>query len=382
MMPQRWWLALGCLAVTCMCLSAVGAQTLPAPTPSGPQAPRPPQSAPPTPPGQDQQQQQIAPPAAPAPDASPPSTNNFSQGAEAGSSLATTAAPNMFGDFLGVYTSISGHRIPVNVPGPFKVADNGSPIPQDNFGVFYQYFSNVLGGGTPTDRSVGRTTVHREVADIEQSFFCKWTSVEARVPFIQTNANGDGYETIGDLNLIFKQALYKSECDEAVVSAGLSVVVPVGNSIFYGTPSGGQEKFHATLVQPFVGYYFDCPHSGYFLQGFFSAELASDPRFPSFAFADVALDKWLYYTHCCKACISGIALEFEFHSNSALTNAGQRRLNNNDAATVAALEQIALTTGIDFIFYRHANIGVAVTVPVTGPVPYDYEMMTRINFKF
>jgi hypothetical protein len=393
MKPKRCWWVLGGLAVICGHLNAAEPELLsvsPGPAavvraqkpdqPATPQAPAPPQGQPAPAPGQPAAPQpaQAAPQAtAPSPtDTAAPTTDAYSQAPPAGGEAGASANPNMFGDSLSPFTTVSGQRLPVVSPGSFKLADNGSPFPHDNYGVQYQYYSNVSStNGSP------RNFLHLETLDIEQSFFCKFLSIEARLPFTQLDAGPNGQDTVGDLNLIYKQVLCKGECDRTLLSGGVSVVVPTGNSIFYDLPDGTTTRFHTTLFQPFLAYFVDCPCHGWFLQGFTSAELSADPRFPEFVFVDVGLSKWLYYTHCCK-CLTGVAGTVEFHSNTAVSNAGLYRLQNAASATAAALEEITITAGLSFVLNHRSEIGFAANMPVMGPRPYDYEFITHINLKF
>lgn len=100
------------------------------------------------------------------PDATtPPSTDAFSAGAEGGSSVASSAAPNMIGDYLGlsttspatIITSLSDRsvanyaivtettqvRTTVLAFGAFKIAENESPQAQDRFYLSYNHYSTV-----------------------------------------------------------------------------------------------------------------------------------------------------------------------------------------------------------------------------------------------
>ncbi len=372
-MPSRWWSVLGVLTLICMPVRAADPAT--PQTPPAPAAPRPPAAAPPA---AAPAVPQPAPPA-PAPDTNmgAPQTDAYSEAPPSGGEAAASANPNMFGDYLGVYCVQNSHLVPVVGQGPFKIADNDSPFPHDSFGILYQYYSNIAGDTPPFSRSFS----HREVLYAEQSFFCGYTSFEVRVPFIQVDAGHEGDSYVGDLNFIVKQALFR-DGESDVLTVGLSVVAPTGNSIFATNNTGAQEKFHPTLIQPFLGFFKDLPDVGYYLQGFVSVEFSDDPRFPSLAFADVGLGKWLYYNKCWDRFLTGVAATVEFHSDSAISDAGLRRVNDLTADTAAPLEEIAITAGVDFIFLRHGSIGFGVSVPLTGPSPYDYELITRMNFKF
>ena len=145
-------------------------------------------------------------------------------GGEGGSGSLASAAPNMIGDFLGSYRSLSfiinrdGGSSFINDLGTTnslnpKIAENNSPLPRDRVGFRYNYFSNALsitGLSNTTvpapDLGTGRTLRATQTRDYdlnqytfnyERTFLDRRASVEVRVPFTQSLSSRIDYSVGG-----------------------------------------------------------------------------------------------------------------------------------------------------------------------------------------
>jgi len=323
-------------------------------------------------------------PAQPAqPAAEAPVTDAFAQAPDAGTEAPTSFAPSMFGDFLGIFGNLNGQLYPLAQQGPFKLTDTGSPIPGNRVSLDFQYFSQGLGSGGTTGQN---TYAERLTLGLERAFFDNRFSIGARIPGFRLDTGSFVEEELGDINLIGKYAVL-SECDR-VVSLGLSVILPTGPEILTNGPTG-LTAFHPVLFQPFVGWY--RANDRLFTQGFASVLAAADPRFPKYAFLDVGVGYWLYRAErdvCRTQILTGIVPCLEAHTNFGIANVGIDQLsggglpNVSASPTVSVEMEAVITAGVTYEFFRKLNVGLGAGVPITGPTPFDFELLANITFKY
>lgn len=216
------------------------------------------------------------------------------------------AMPAMIGDFMGIYylrtipvviyNTGTGDRdpaaplggLPLVSRGPFKVAENESPEPQDRVFVTYNYFK-VRGNYPEINPFTESLDLQRVTVGFEKSFWNGHGSIGVRVPFFDANyvgrtrivPNPDGSfdigdplmddledSELGDITLLFKAAI--GCCAEhKLCSFGLAVTLPTGPSIeAYNVPTGTFQDKHAGILQPFVGYLWT--GNNWYVHGFFS----------------------------------------------------------------------------------------------------------------
>ena len=103
------------------------------------------------------------------------------------------SVPNMIGDFIGATSTPSGYWSTTNpgagsVVGRLKMADNGSPMPQDRLIFDYSYFGNVPLFRVPMLPGMFRSgvDVHRFTLGIEKTFLDGLTSLEVKAPMAAT----------------------------------------------------------------------------------------------------------------------------------------------------------------------------------------------------
>jgi hypothetical protein len=370
-----------CLALVC---GRASAQTVrqTAPCPTGPQAPGclPAMPGLSTPlPGQEGAQpgQEGAQPGADA--AQPPSTDAFAGGTPAGGSETGGFNPAMFGDLIGgpnVATTVhlpNGATVAALVPilarGSFKIADNESPRPTDRVFFSYNYFDRIntsfQGSGTPP------FNLNREVIGFEKTFFNGNASFGLRMPFLSLSNNAFGNtdsNQVGDLSFIIKWALLNNRITGDVLSVGMVVTAPTGDPFI----AVNGNSINPWLLQPYVGYIVN--RGDFYLQGFTSLTVPTDSQDVTLLLNDIGVGYWVFRDPHGRV-LKGLVPTFEAHLLTPLDHRGSQNAGG-------VPDYLSLTGGINAVFGRNSTLGFAVGAPVTGPRPYDMEVVASLNIRF
>jgi hypothetical protein len=261
--------------------------------------------------------------------------------------------PNMFGDSegMGNGVSVSGPYGLSSSDGPLaggnrrlKIAENDNSLPQDRVFFLYNHFQDA---GSIDDMPTYGLATHRTISldrytvGFEKTFRDGLWSVEMRMPF----GCGYGYEStdfgvfagqIGNLDVVLKRVLYKSETTVAAI--GLCVDTPTGSDAT-GTGQGVQYDIHnqAAFLSPFLGV-LRSPNDCWFYQGFLQVDVPTngnridyvDPLTTSGSFgvlhdqtllyADLSVGRWLKRNPCADW-VTGVAAVAELHYTTTLQDA-------------------------------------------------------------
>jgi hypothetical protein len=248
-------------------------------------------------------------------------------------------------------------------PGPFKVGENESPLPEDRFFVTYNYYNNV---GTA---DVSRFDVHREVAGFETSFLDGDASIGLRLPFLQQPGSEVGRDDFGDLSVLFKFAFLNDRETGNVLSSGLVVTAPTAGrhlTNFAGT-------HETTLLQPFGAYIFNMDRL--YVHGFSSFIFPADSSDPTLMSNDVGVGYRLIQNDG-DAMFRYVIPTVEGHLTTALSKRGLDRL------PVGFPDTFVLTTGIHLGLSGRGRLTLAVGTPMTGPRTFDVEGIVQFNYRF
>lgn len=316
------------------------------------------------------------------------------QAGEAGTASASSFNPTMFGDLIGIrrYRMVpvpqkqvgrqNGATVQAQPPlrtgsvpvvsftaNAFKITENESPRPTNRVFATFSFFNDVNGPINPP--GFGTANLYRETLGFERTFLDGNASFGLRMPFVQDSGPNSIVENtfIGDLNLIFKYALYNDPSGD-VFSTGLVVTLPTGPS--FEIP--GESDLHPTLFQPFLGYITNIGNT--YLQGFSSLIVPTDMRDSILLFNDVAIGYRVYQSPNPDALVTAVMSQFEVHINTPLTHRG-----TSDDLT-GFPDMVNLTGGVVLQLYGRATLGVAVGTPVTGPKPWAMEAMSYFNLYF
>ncbi len=227
----------------------------------------------------------------------------------------------------------------------------------------------VLGFDPPP--ALKRLDVHREVFGFEQAMMDNTFSVGVRLPLIQQigDSSLDGSH-IGDVDVIFKYALLNDEESGDVLSAGLMVTAPTGESDL----AVEGRKIHPALIQPFIGYFAN--FGDFYVQGFSSLIVPTDSRDATLFCNDVAVGYRLYRDESDSGLIRSISPVLEGHLTTPLDNRGAHD-------SPAGFPDIFVgTAGVHLGLGERASLTVGATTPLTGPQPYDAEGIVQFNFRF
>jgi hypothetical protein len=298
-------------------------------------------------------------------------------GSEAGSGASGSLAPNMIGD-LGVTGNFfvaqgtSRNRtfvaVPIAVRGTFKISENESPRPQDRIFFNFNYFNDVhLLGGPPTSFQL-----YRETFGFEKTFLDQNASFGVRLPvFIKSgDTAGVGIDGVGDVSVIGKYAFINNRDNGNLLSGGLVVTAPTGRDALLADGT----KLNSTFLEPYVGYIYNLENS--YLLGFSSIIVPTDSRDTTFIANDLAFGYRLYRGEA-GSMISQIVPVIEGHINTPLNNR-----TNNVNNLIYFPDQVVLTGGVHFGLYNRTWLTLGAATPVSGPKPFDFEILALLNYRF
>jgi hypothetical protein len=306
----------------------------------------------------------------------------------------------MFGDQLSIPAIAFSPRQNPNFPPPptgvvqlrqgaavvpsvraFKISENESPRPRDRLYFGFNYFADV-------NEAVNRrfaadirdVRVFRETFGVEKTFLDRDASIGLRIPLNTLRADttipgiDDTNTAIGDLSVIGKYAFWRNDQTGSLLSAGLAVTAPTGPDDFAG--SSAITAFHSTILQPYLGLIWSADR--WFLHGFSAINVPTDSQDVTLLHNDFGLGYVLYRSCECDALLTAIVPTFEVHVNNPLNHRGA--FDVDDLAGTP--DWVSLTMGPTFEFNRRSTLALAFNTPVTGPRPYDYEVLVQFNWRF
>ena len=262
----------------------------------------------------------------------------------------------------------------------FKIADNESPQPRDRVYFSFNYFDDLYGSAN-RDRGapIRNIRVYRETFGLEKTCLGGAASVGLRLPlnefFADTSLAGltGTPTTVGDLSIILKYALWRSADNSRVVSAGLAVTAPTGPDSF---AASGLRRFHSTTLQPFAGYLW--AGGNCFLHGFAAVDVPTDANDVTLLFNDLGVGYFLYRAAEPDRFLTAVAPTFEVHVNTPLNHRGGPILAN----ALVPSDVVNLTAGVNLMFLGKTRLGLGVVAPVTGPRPFDVEVVAQLRCSF
>jgi hypothetical protein len=263
----------------------------------------------------------------------------------------------------------------------FKIADNQSPMPQDRVFFSFNDFYNV---NDTVNKKLGAAVsglqVYREILGVEKTLFDGDASIGLRMPINSLYASShrpslNGMSTsVGDLSIFGKYVLWRDQKTGSLISGGLSVTTPNGPTRFAGSPVG--VAYRDAQIQPFLGFFF--AFDRFYIQGFTSIDVPTDPNDVTVYFNDVGIGYFLYKSQDPHALLQAFVPTFEVHINDPLNHRGA--LNVKDP--VGMQDVVDLTYGANVLLGKRTLISNAIVTPVTGPRPFDIEYALFVNIYF
>ncbi len=263
-----------------------------------------------------------------------------------------------------------------------KVADNQSPMPQDRLYFDFNYFNNInKAANERLGIDVHDVQAYSYTFGVEKTFLNGDASIGLRVPInslstVSGSAGFDGTWTdIGDLTVILKYLVFKDQEGDAL-SAGLAVTAPTGPRGFAGANQFATPN--PTVIQPFMGYRVAMGQD-WFVQGFFAGDFPTDQSDVTMFYSDVGVGYFLVRRpQCSPNILTAIVPTFEVHVNDPLNHRGAF----NGLDLVGTADVVNLTTGITFEINHRSTFTFGIVTPVTGPKPFDIEVLAQVNWSF
>jgi hypothetical protein len=289
-------------------------------------------------------------------------------------------APGIRGGNTGVVGSAGTSSLIFKAVG-LKISDNQSPAPQDRVFYSFNYFDNL---NASVDKHIGSPVqnlqVYHELFGIEKTFWDGQGSFGFRIPLntisLKSTANvaglGGTSTATGDLSIFMKYVLYRNDRG-GLITTGIQVTPPTGPGAFGGNKY--YSYFRDTQIQPFIGYIFS--KNRFFLQGFSSINVPTDSRDATLLFTDVAIGYYAYRPTDLNRLVSAIVPTAEAHLTTPLNHRG---FNPNDIASMPDI--LNMTVGTNLELRRRAVITAAYVTPVTGPKPFNAELVLLLNIRF
>jgi hypothetical protein len=331
----------------------------------------------------------------PAPPTTPPLT--FEGGPAVRGATFAYATPNLQGDQLGIPAIAFGPRGSSRFPPPpgqaqgavvvpsvrsFKIAENDSPFPRDRVYFGFNYYEDV---NKAINRRFGSDfedlRVYRGTFGLEKTFLDGDISLGLRLPVnrLETSSRvpdlGGESTAAGDLTLILKAALWGDREAGRVITTGLAVTAPTGPSRFAGF-NGITPNVHSTVLQPFVGAVWGM--GDFFVHGYSALDIPTDSSDVTMFYNDIGLGYFLYRDSACDSLVTAVVPTFEVHINTPVTHRGA--FDTTDPSGTP--DVIALTAGVTFELHRRATLALGFVTPVTGPRPFDWEVLAQFNLHF
>jgi hypothetical protein len=260
----------------------------------------------------------------------------------------------------------------------FKISENEDPRPQDRAYLGFNFYNDVNDAvNSRLGSDIHHIRVYRETFGLEKTFVDGGASVGLRLPLNTLTAEsaipglGGSSTDVGDLTVILKGLLWYDRQTGNLVSGGLAVTTPTGPDSFANFTR--INNFHDTTLQPYVGYRW--ARGDLFVHGFSAFDVPTDSNDVTLMYNDIGLG---YYFSRDSRAVTAVVPTFEVHVTTPLNHRGA--FNFSDPAGTADL--VDLTTGVTLHLWRRATLAVAVVTPVTGPRPFDFEVLTQLNVRF
>ncbi len=268
----------------------------------------------------------------------------------------------------------------VFVTHDFKIAEDQNPAPQDRVFVDFNYFDNVNHAiNVATQVPFRDLQVYRETFGLEKTFLDGDASLGLRLPLDTLDASSDqtglgsDRTAVGDLTVILKGVLCRDTESGSLLSAGLAATFPTGKRAFAG--SDVFTPIHDTVLTPYLGYLWKMDK--WYVQGFESIEVPTGHDI-TLLHTDVQLGYYLLQNKDEDALLSAVVPIFEVHVTDPLDHRGA--LHTLDP--LGTDDFIDLTTGVTVELKHRATLALGVVTPVTGPKPFDVEVLLQFNIFF
>jgi hypothetical protein len=267
----------------------------------------------------------------------------------------------------------------------FKIGENQSPMPQDRFYFTFDYFNDLNGVlNRRFEAPVDNLRAFRYIFGLEKTYDEGRGSLGIQLPLDSLTADstiqgpfnkpGGTSTSLNDLTIYTKYILKRNPVTGSLISAGLAVTPTTGPSTFAG--AGYLAAVHDTTVQPFIGYLWR--RGDFFLHGFTAIDVPTSVRDVTMVYNDIGIGYYVYRDPDPDAVLTALVPTFEVHVNSPLTHGDY----NNMLDLTGTPSVVNLTYGVSALIGPNSVFTFGVVTPMTGPRPFNYEMLFLFNFRF
>jgi hypothetical protein len=263
----------------------------------------------------------------------------------------------------------------------FEISEDEGPRPQDRVYFGFNYFDNVNKYVNEVlESDLHRLRVYRETFGLEKTFLNGNASVGLRLPIdtLTTESNVPGLSSddtaVGDLTVILKYAFWRDRHTGSLLSGGLAITTPTGPDKFAG--SSAVVNINDTILQPYIGYYWSLGRA--YIHGFSAIDVPTDSRDVTLLHNDIGIGYYLYQDRTGCRLLTAAIPTFEVHVNNPLNHRGA----TNFADPAGTPDWVDLTTGLTLELHRRTTLAAAFVTPVTGPKPFDFEVLVQLNVRF
>ncbi len=309
----------------------------------------------------------------------------------------SSAPPPVIGDLLSGTIQANSVAPPPGPPGTprrgsitgsapirgFKAAENQSARPIDRVFGDFNYYNNVNPTyNNRTDSTVGHVNIYRQMYGFEKTILDGTASIGMRqsintinVDSINTrHPSGGMFTGFGYLSVFSKYVLLANKDYSRLLTAGLDLNFPVGPASIGGFPHA--VGFRDTTIQPYLAFLW--VKDKWFFQGFSSINIATDKNDTTMYFNDLAVGYYLFRAeNPLESWLTAVVPTFEVHVNTPLDHIGF-----NIKVPGSTPDSVNFTMGSTFVFGQRSFLTVAYATPVTGPHPFDNEIIAIFNFRF
>ncbi len=295
--------------------------------------------------------------------------------------------PFMLGDFVGPVANLFSN---------VKIGEGESPRPVDR--VFYRYnFYNNLNKSRWTDptESLHNVNLYQHTFGFEKTFLDQRFSLGLRIPFYTLDAEAKdvraiptpgGYMAIpgGDslnithfdnISAILKAVLWEDVPSGSVITGGATMSFPTASSKLIN-PGMSTLMF----LQPFGGYIFN--FGDFYVQGFSSITLPVASPQSIVWFNDLGVGYYLYRDYSRSRLLTAITPTVEVHVATPLRSPDPTVSVFGVTDTLKVHNGVNVTTGATLEFMNNATLGLGLVLPMTGPKPFDVELLAQLNYRF
>jgi hypothetical protein len=267
----------------------------------------------------------------------------------------------------------------------FKIAENQSPRPIDRIFGDFNFYENINRSYyTRLGAPIQNVRAYRQIYGFEKTFLNGQASFGLRQPIntlvVDVNPRNapkyprGTFTDAGFMDVWLKYVVLANKAYNRLLTVGMDVAFPTGPASFAGYPNA--VGFRNTYIQPYLGYLW--VQNRWFIQGFSSVMVPTDRRDATFIFNDVALGYYLYQSDSPRTdFLTAVVPTYEVHVNTPTDHVG---FNPKDIGSQP--DVVNFTFGGTFVFKRRAFFTVAYVTPVTGPKPFEGELVAFFNFRY